>query len=188
MTFLLVGPRAGTSHSTREATAMHTRCCARPSSRQFNDTRGAHPTTSGTSPFDLGDRSIDVQLGNHLHTGSRHRSRPPSARQRCAICQRWNTKAERRCQCQTWTRRPSTCRCGRRSTLRRSSSAKTADVGWPGTCLRTQSRACDVFDRRGMRVDRVAFPGQARVVGFGPSSVSVAELDDDDLPHLSNIT
>jgi hypothetical protein len=45
-----------------------------------------------------------------------------------------------------------------------------------------------VFDRRGMHVDRVAFLGKARVVGFGPRSVYAAELDDDDLPHLSNIT
>jgi hypothetical protein len=42
----------------------------------------------------------------------------------------------------------------------------------------------DVFDRRGTRVDRVAFPARTRVVGFGPTAVYAAELDDDDLPHL----
>ena len=42
----------------------------------------------------------------------------------------------------------------------------------------------DVFDRKGARVDRVALPGRSRVVGFGPSAVFVAELDDDDLPKI----
>jgi hypothetical protein len=42
----------------------------------------------------------------------------------------------------------------------------------------------DVFDRRGARVDRVVFPGRSRVVGFGPTSVYVAELDEDDVPKL----
>jgi hypothetical protein len=42
----------------------------------------------------------------------------------------------------------------------------------------------DVFDRKGARVDRVAFPGRSRVVGFGRSAVFVAELDDDDLPKI----
>ena len=42
----------------------------------------------------------------------------------------------------------------------------------------------DVFDRIGTRVDRVALPARSHVVGFGPSAVFVAELDDDDLPRL----
>lgn len=42
----------------------------------------------------------------------------------------------------------------------------------------------DVFDRRGARVDRVAFPSRSHVVGFGPNAVFVAELDDDDLPKI----
>jgi hypothetical protein len=42
----------------------------------------------------------------------------------------------------------------------------------------------DVFDRRGARVDRVAFPARSRVVGFGPSAVYVAELDVDDVPTI----
>lgn len=42
----------------------------------------------------------------------------------------------------------------------------------------------DVFDGNGARVDRIAFPGRSHVVGFGPSAVFVAELDDDDLPQL----
>jgi hypothetical protein len=42
----------------------------------------------------------------------------------------------------------------------------------------------DVFDRRGARVDRVAFPPRSRVVGFGATTVYVAELDEDDVPRL----
>jgi hypothetical protein len=42
----------------------------------------------------------------------------------------------------------------------------------------------DVFDRKGARVDRVAFPSKTHVVGFGRSAVFVAELDDDDLPRI----
>ena len=42
----------------------------------------------------------------------------------------------------------------------------------------------DVFDHKGARVDRVAFPAKSRVVGFAPSAVFVAELDDDDLPKI----
>jgi hypothetical protein len=42
----------------------------------------------------------------------------------------------------------------------------------------------DIFDRKGARIDRVAFPARARVVGFGPSAVFVAELDDDDVPKI----
>jgi len=42
----------------------------------------------------------------------------------------------------------------------------------------------DVFDRAGARVDRVAFPARSKVVGFGPTSVYVAELDEDDVPKL----
>jgi hypothetical protein len=42
----------------------------------------------------------------------------------------------------------------------------------------------DVFDRKGARVDRVAFPARSRVVGFGPSAVFVAELDRDDVPTI----
>ena len=46
----------------------------------------------------------------------------------------------------------------------------------------------DVFDPRGARVDRVMFPARAHVVGFGPKSVYVAELDEDDLPHLRKLS
>jgi hypothetical protein len=42
----------------------------------------------------------------------------------------------------------------------------------------------DVFDRSGARVDRIALPPRARVVGFGPTAVYAAELDADDIPHL----
>ena len=42
----------------------------------------------------------------------------------------------------------------------------------------------DVFDRRGARVDRVAFPARSHVVGFGPSAVYVAALDADDVPTI----
>ena len=42
----------------------------------------------------------------------------------------------------------------------------------------------DVFDRSGARVDRVALPPRARVVGFGPTAVYAAELDADDIPQL----
>jgi hypothetical protein len=43
----------------------------------------------------------------------------------------------------------------------------------------------DVFDRKGARVDRVAFPARSRVVGFGASAVYAAELDADDVPRLT---
>ena len=42
----------------------------------------------------------------------------------------------------------------------------------------------DVFDRRGARVDRIAFSANSRVVGFGKSAVFVAELDADDVPRI----
>lgn len=42
----------------------------------------------------------------------------------------------------------------------------------------------DVFDERGVRVDRVQLPARSRVVGFGNASVYVNERDTDDLPHL----
>ena len=43
----------------------------------------------------------------------------------------------------------------------------------------------DVFDRKGARVDRVAFPARSRVVGFGPATVYAVELDADDVPTLT---
>jgi hypothetical protein len=57
---------------------------------------------------------------------------------------------------------------------------------WVGRYLPAKAKQVvyDIFDRRGTRVDRVALPVRSRVVGFGPSAVFVAELDDDDLPHL----
>ena len=42
----------------------------------------------------------------------------------------------------------------------------------------------DIFDRRGVRVDRVALPVRSRLVGFGPNVVYVIQLDEDDVPHL----
>ena len=57
---------------------------------------------------------------------------------------------------------------------------------WVGRYLAANAKQVvyDVFDRRGARVDRVALPARSRVVGFGPSALFVAELDEDDLPHL----
>jgi hypothetical protein len=42
----------------------------------------------------------------------------------------------------------------------------------------------DVFDGRGVRIDRVELPARSRVVGFGRGAVYVSERDADDLPHL----
>ena len=57
---------------------------------------------------------------------------------------------------------------------------------WVGRYLPANAKQVvyDVFDRRGARVDRIALPARSRIVGFGPSALFVAELDDDDLPHL----
>ncbi len=42
----------------------------------------------------------------------------------------------------------------------------------------------DVFDARGERVDRIAFPARSHVVGASGRHVYVSTLDEDDLPHL----
>lgn len=43
----------------------------------------------------------------------------------------------------------------------------------------------DVFDQRGVRVDRLSFPARSRVVGVSARHVYVSTLDADDLPHLA---
>ena len=42
----------------------------------------------------------------------------------------------------------------------------------------------DVVDRRGAVVARVDVPNRGRIVGFGPQSIYVVRLDDDDLQYL----
>ena len=42
----------------------------------------------------------------------------------------------------------------------------------------------DVFDAKGVSVDRIVFPARSTVIGFGSRSVYVVQLDADDLPHL----
>ena len=42
----------------------------------------------------------------------------------------------------------------------------------------------DVIDRRGVIVARVDVPGRGKVVGFGPKSIYVVRIDDDDLQYL----
>jgi hypothetical protein len=42
----------------------------------------------------------------------------------------------------------------------------------------------DVFDRRGVLVDRLTVPAGHRIVGFGRASVYLIRTDSDDLLHL----
>jgi hypothetical protein len=57
---------------------------------------------------------------------------------------------------------------------------------WVGRQLpaSTRQEVYDVFDHRGMRIDRVELPAGSRVIGFGKGAVYVSESDQDDLPHL----
>jgi len=56
--------------------------------------------------------------------------------------------------------------------VRRVSSAGKSDVIY------------DVFDQKGMRLDRVQLPSRHHVVGFGRRALYAVELDDDDVPHI----
>jgi hypothetical protein len=45
----------------------------------------------------------------------------------------------------------------------------------------------DVFDARGVRIDRVALPPRARLIGVGAGTVYIARVDADDLQYLQRV-